>query len=138
MIKDYAEFVGVPEPLAQRFRDEFFPKSLLWPDEIKGLDSLMEEAVVLKFVTAPLSKEQTAELIRIPAARPCAPARRAVSLDRSFPQNHYFEGSRSGPCSSGRPEGGTASGAEVGRTAGRPESGAGADAGVGLDAPAVS
>jgi NitT/TauT family transport system substrate-binding protein len=70
VIKDYAEFVGVPEPLAQRVRDEFFPKSLLWPDEIKGLDSLMEEAVVLKFVTAPLSKEQIAELIRIPAARP--------------------------------------------------------------------
>jgi NitT/TauT family transport system substrate-binding protein len=70
VIKEYAEFVGVSEPLARRVRDEFFPKSLLWPDEIKGLDSLMEEAVALKFVTAPLSKEQTADLIRIPAARP--------------------------------------------------------------------
>jgi len=70
VIKDYAEFVNVPEPLARRVRDEFFPKSLIWPDEIKGLDSLMEEAVALKFVAAPLSKEQTAELIRIPGARP--------------------------------------------------------------------
>jgi NitT/TauT family transport system substrate-binding protein len=68
VIKDYAEFVGVPEPLARRVRDEFFPKSLIWPDEIKGLDSLMEEAVALKFVAAPLSKEQTGELISIPGA----------------------------------------------------------------------
>jgi len=69
VIKDYAEFVGVPEALARRVRDEFFPKSLIWPDEVKGLDSLMEEAVALKFVTAPLSKEQTAELLSIPGAR---------------------------------------------------------------------
>jgi NitT/TauT family transport system substrate-binding protein len=69
VIKDYAEFVGVPEPLARRVRDEFFSKSLVWPDEVKGLDSLMGEAVALKFVTAPLSKEQTAELISIPGAR---------------------------------------------------------------------
>src|SRR5262249_23859165 len=69
VIKDYAEFVGVPEPLARRVRDEFFPKSLIWPDEIKGLGSLMEEAVALKFVSAPLSKEQTADLVQIPDAR---------------------------------------------------------------------
>jgi NitT/TauT family transport system substrate-binding protein len=67
VIKDYAEFVGVPEPLARRVRDEFFPKALIWPDEMKGLDSLMEEAVTLKFISAPLSKEQSADLVRIPA-----------------------------------------------------------------------
>jgi NitT/TauT family transport system substrate-binding protein len=69
VIKDYAEFVGVPEPLAKRVRDDFFPKSLVWPDEIKGLDSLMAEAVTLKFAPAPLTKEQVADLIRIPAAK---------------------------------------------------------------------
>jgi len=66
-IKDYAEFVGVPEALARNARDQFFPKSLLWPDEIKGLDSLMEEAVTLKFIPAPLTKEQQAELIQLQA-----------------------------------------------------------------------
>jgi len=66
VIKDYAEFVGVPEPLARRVRDEFFPKALLWSDEVEGLDSLMQEAVTLKFVSAPLSKEQVADLVRIP------------------------------------------------------------------------
>jgi len=65
VIKDYAAFVGVPEPIARRVRDEFFPKSLIWPDEIKGLDQLMAEAVQLKFIPAPLSKEQVADLIQI-------------------------------------------------------------------------
>ncbi len=65
VIKDYAAFVGIPEPLARRVRDEFFPKSLIWPDEIKGLDSLMAEAVSLKFIPAPLSKGQLGELIQI-------------------------------------------------------------------------
>ena len=58
--KDYAEFVGVPETIAKRVRDEFFPKSLLDPDEIKGLDVIIPEAVALKFIPAPLTKEQTA------------------------------------------------------------------------------
>jgi NitT/TauT family transport system substrate-binding protein len=65
VIKDYAAFVNVPEPIAKRVRDEFFPKSLIWPDEIKGVDSLMAEAVTLKFIPAPLTKDQLADLIQI-------------------------------------------------------------------------
>ena len=65
VIADYAEFARVPEPMAKRVRDEFFPKGLVNPDQIHGLDSLMSEAVNLKFIPAPLSKEQTAELIQI-------------------------------------------------------------------------
>jgi NitT/TauT family transport system substrate-binding protein len=65
VIKDYAEFVHVPESMAKRVRDEFFPKSLIDPDKIAGLDSLMAEAVNLKFIPAPLTKEQIAELIQI-------------------------------------------------------------------------
>jgi NitT/TauT family transport system substrate-binding protein len=67
VMKDYAEFVGVSETVARRVRDDFFPKSLVWPDEIKGLDSLMQDAVELKFIPAPLTKEQLAELIQIQA-----------------------------------------------------------------------
>jgi NitT/TauT family transport system substrate-binding protein len=66
VIKDYAEFVGVSEAVAKRVRDEFFPKSLLDPDEIKGLDVIIPEAVTLKYTTAPLTKEQLRELIQIP------------------------------------------------------------------------
>jgi NitT/TauT family transport system substrate-binding protein len=66
VIKDYAEFVKVPDAMAKRVRDEFFPKSLVDPDEIKGLDSLVKEAVTLKFINAPLTQQQLAELIQIP------------------------------------------------------------------------
>jgi NitT/TauT family transport system substrate-binding protein len=65
VIKDYSEFAKVPEPMAKRVRDEFFPKSLVNPDQIHGLDSLIPEAVNLKFIPAALTKEQIAELIQI-------------------------------------------------------------------------
>ena len=65
VITDYAEFAKVPEPMAKRVRDDFFPKSLVNPDQIHGLDSLIPEAVNLKFIPAPLTKEQIAELIQI-------------------------------------------------------------------------
>ncbi|HET9718261.1 MAG TPA: ABC transporter substrate-binding protein [Pseudolabrys sp.] len=65
VLKDYAEFAKVPEAMAKRVRDEFFPKSLVNPDQIHGLDTLIPEAVNLKFIPQPLSKEQIAELIEI-------------------------------------------------------------------------
>src|SRR5262245_42954157 len=66
VIKDYAEFVGVPEATAKRVRDEFFPKTLVDPDKISGLDALVKEAVNLKFIDKPLTQQQLAELIQIP------------------------------------------------------------------------
>lgn len=66
VIKDYAEFVGVPEATAKRVRDEFFPKALVDPDRISGLDALVKEAVNLKFIDKPLTEQQLAELIQIP------------------------------------------------------------------------
>ena len=65
VLKDYAAFAGVSEAMARRVRDEFFPRALVEPDEIKGLDSLMVDAVALKFISAPLSKEQVAELVQL-------------------------------------------------------------------------
>ncbi|HET9413878.1 MAG TPA: ABC transporter substrate-binding protein [Pseudolabrys sp.] len=65
VMKDYAEFARVSEPLAKRVRDEFFPKSLVNPDRINGLETLIPEAVNLKFIPTPLTKEQIAELIQI-------------------------------------------------------------------------
>ncbi len=65
VLKDYAEFARISEPLAKRVRDEFFPKNLVNPDQIQGLDTLIPEAVNLKFIPAPLNKEQIAELIQI-------------------------------------------------------------------------
>jgi NitT/TauT family transport system substrate-binding protein len=65
VIIDYAAFVGVPEQMARRVRDDFFPKSLINPDQIKGINSLMKEAVELKFIAEPLTKEQLAQLIQL-------------------------------------------------------------------------
>lgn len=66
VLKDYAEFAKISEPMARRVRDEFFPKALLQTDEIKGLDTLLPEAVELKFILAPLTKQQLSELILTP------------------------------------------------------------------------
>jgi NitT/TauT family transport system substrate-binding protein len=66
-LKAYADFVGIPEEMARRVRDEFFTKAMLWPDEIKGVDQIVADAVDLKYTPKPLSKEQMAELIQIPA-----------------------------------------------------------------------
>src|SRR5947207_2136827 len=65
VIKDYAEFVKVPHAMARRVRDEFFPKSLVDPDAIKGVDTLMKEAVTLKFINERLTQKQLDELIQI-------------------------------------------------------------------------
>src|SRR5712671_4027887 len=65
VMKDYGEFAGVSEAVAKHVRDDFFPKSLVDPDEIHGLDALMTEAVTLKFIAAPLTKGQVSELIQL-------------------------------------------------------------------------
>jgi NitT/TauT family transport system substrate-binding protein len=66
-LKHYAEFVGVSEALAKRIRDEFFPKGVaLNPDRISGLDIIIPDAVALKYIPAPLTSEQIADLVRIP------------------------------------------------------------------------
>jgi NitT/TauT family transport system substrate-binding protein len=65
-LKTYAEFVGISLEMAKRTRDDFFPKASVDPDKVIGLDTIVPDAVVLKFTAAPLTKEQLAELIQIP------------------------------------------------------------------------
>jgi NitT/TauT family transport system substrate-binding protein len=66
VLADYTEFARIAPAMAKRVRDDFFPKSLIDPDSIHGLDTLLPEAVNLKFISEPLTKEQIAELIQIP------------------------------------------------------------------------
>jgi NitT/TauT family transport system substrate-binding protein len=63
-IKMYAEWVGIPEAMARRVRDEFYPKAMLDPDRAEDLDAVMADAVSLKILAAPLSKEQLAQLFQ--------------------------------------------------------------------------
>lgn len=65
-IKAYAAFVGISETIARRTRDEFFPKSSLDPDKVIGLETIVQDAVALKYTAQPLTKEQLVELIQIP------------------------------------------------------------------------
>ena len=65
-LKMYAEFAGVPLEIAHQVRDKFFPKSLLVPDRVSGVEAQMADAVTFKYLSEPLTREQLAELIRIP------------------------------------------------------------------------
>lgn len=66
VLKDYAEFNNMPEAMAKRVRDDFFPRAIIDPDAIKGVDTLLPEAVSLKFINEPLTEKQLAELIQVP------------------------------------------------------------------------
>jgi NitT/TauT family transport system substrate-binding protein len=62
----YAEFASITEATGKRTRDDYFPKSALDPDAIVGIDAINADAVAFKYTTMPLTKEQLADLIRIP------------------------------------------------------------------------
>ncbi len=64
--KTYADYAHVPVRLAERIRDEFMPKEALNPDRVSGIEALSKDAIDFKFLQAPLSPSQLAELIRIP------------------------------------------------------------------------
>ncbi len=65
-VKLYAEYGKVSERLAARIRDEFLPKAAMSPDRVSGIDSITRDAIEFKFMQAPLSQQQIAEVIQIP------------------------------------------------------------------------
>jgi len=65
-LKAYAEWLNISEAKAKRTRDDFFPGDAINPDKITGLDTIVKDAVELKFTAQPLTKEQLADLIQIP------------------------------------------------------------------------
>ena len=65
-LKMYEEFSKVPATHMAKWRNEYFPKDAVWPDEIKGLDLVLADAQKNKFISAPLTKEQIDEMIQIP------------------------------------------------------------------------
>lgn len=54
-IDTYAEIAKVPRALAQRTRDEFYPKDSLQLGEVRGLDLTLKQAVEFKYINAPMS-----------------------------------------------------------------------------------
>jgi NitT/TauT family transport system substrate-binding protein len=65
-VKYYAETIKQPESLVVMQRDQYNPKEALSPDKLSDLDQVMADAVEMKFLDAPLTKPQLAELFQIP------------------------------------------------------------------------
>jgi len=64
-IKAYAAWSGLPENIAKR-APEFLTKENLDPRRISGLDTIVADAVKFKYLPAPLSAAQLAEVIQVP------------------------------------------------------------------------
>jgi NitT/TauT family transport system substrate-binding protein len=65
-VKLYAQKLGKPESLIELSRSQFHPKAALDPDRLSDIDGVMADAVALKFLEAPLTKEQLGEFFQIP------------------------------------------------------------------------
>jgi NitT/TauT family transport system substrate-binding protein len=66
MFKTYSDFVGISVEKARRTRDGFFPRAAIDPDKVVGLDTIVQDAVALKYTASPLTPAQLGELIQIP------------------------------------------------------------------------
>jgi NitT/TauT family transport system substrate-binding protein len=66
-IKLYAVKINKSESIVRRGVEEFLPKESLSPDQLSGVDATMAEAVNLKFLEKPLTKDELAEFVKIPA-----------------------------------------------------------------------
>ncbi len=65
-LKVYADWLKITEAKAKRTRDDFFPRASVEPDKITGLDTIVKDAVALKFTASELTKAQLDDLIQIP------------------------------------------------------------------------
>jgi NitT/TauT family transport system substrate-binding protein len=65
-IKAYAAWSGLPEAIAKR-APEFLTKENLDPRHVSGLDAIMADAVKFKYLPAPLTTAQLAEVMQVPA-----------------------------------------------------------------------
>jgi NitT/TauT family transport system substrate-binding protein len=65
----YAAFAKLPEAAAKRALQEFLPLAAVDPDRISGIEEVMADAMACKFISAPLTKDELAELIQIPEPR---------------------------------------------------------------------
>ncbi|WP_323029604.1 ABC transporter substrate-binding protein [Castellaniella defragrans] len=65
-LKAYAAFNKTDVATARKVRDEFFPKSLIDPDKMAGLDLLNKDGIAFKTISEPLTPQQFDTLIQIP------------------------------------------------------------------------
>jgi NitT/TauT family transport system substrate-binding protein len=65
-VEMYSQKVRQPVPLLKESMEKFQPKETMQTDEFKDLEGAVSDAVKLKFLDKPLTKEQLAELLQIP------------------------------------------------------------------------
>jgi NitT/TauT family transport system substrate-binding protein len=59
----YADWLGFSLAKARRTRDEFYPWPAIDPERISGFDTIVRDAVSLKYLSTPLSPAQLNELV---------------------------------------------------------------------------
>ena len=65
-VRMYAEKTKLPQELIKASVDKYHTKDAMQTDAMKDIDGIMRDAVTLKFLDKPLTKEQLADLIQIP------------------------------------------------------------------------
>ena len=65
-VEMYSEKMKLPVDLLKESMAKFQPKEALQTDKMADLDGIVRDAVALKFLDKPLTKEQLAELLQIP------------------------------------------------------------------------
>jgi len=65
-LRAYEQFFQVPAALMAGARESSFPKSTLWPDEVKGLDLVIADGLRHKFIEEPLGADQMRDLVQVP------------------------------------------------------------------------
>ena len=65
-VEMYSDKIKRPDELIKQSMEEFQPKETMQTDTFADLDGAVADAVKLKFLDKPLTKEQLAELIQIP------------------------------------------------------------------------
>lgn len=62
----YAAKLKIPVEIVKQSADDFQPKSAMQTDQMSDMDGIIRDAVKLKFLDKPLTKEEVAEFIQIP------------------------------------------------------------------------
>jgi NitT/TauT family transport system substrate-binding protein len=62
----YAKKVNVPVDMVKEAVDQFYPKAVLQTDDMKDIEGAVRDAVTMKFLDKPLTKEQLAEFVQTP------------------------------------------------------------------------
>ncbi len=65
-IEAFARYAAITPAMAQRVRDQFYPKAMLQLDRVEGMAELMQDAIAFKYIPAVLTREQLDELLQLP------------------------------------------------------------------------